>query len=84
MCSQKVQPYTKQWQPKKIFLFMALKGTFQMWPREELSKASVDRQVLFNPVKHRLWKEKKKPSQLLSFLKRRGGVGVEEKGESYL
>lgn len=39
MHSQKVQPHTKAWQPK-IFIFMALKGTFQMWPGTELSKDS--------------------------------------------
>lgn len=44
-----------------------------MWPGEELSQAAVNRQVLFNPMKQRLWEEKYKNDFVFS----KEGVGVE-------
>lgn len=70
-----VQPYTKECQPEKIFIFMALKGSFHMWPHEELSKASVNDRFFSTQRKGDLERRKKPPTFIFS----EEGVGWKKK-----
>lgn len=66
----------------KDYCVYTLKGIFQMWPGEELSQAAVNRQVLFNPMKQRLW-EGKYQNVTLSLFSQKRGWGWKKKEKAF-